>query len=485
MSVAQPSILKNVLAKGLLNVFNILIPFLIMPYVYRKLGPENMGSIEYGATIFQYFGLLGLLGIYNYGLREVSAHRGNRKKVKEIYKNLFTIGVISNLLFLLVYVWFAYNFVADESLKWILYIYGGSFIAQIFYVEWVNEAHEEFRFITVKTIAVRLLSVAAIFLLIKAPSDYLFYVWILVAVLLLSNVISFFYAHRRIALGGRLFGGLKLRAYVLPLLLILVLNNTNILYTVADRVMLGAYGARENVAFYGLGQRAAEMVKVLLLSIVFATLPRLSLYLKEDKLLYADSVKKLMRLTLMLALPCGVGMLMLSEQIVLVFAGAQYAPAVPALRVFAIRLILMGIEAILYNQIIFLHRKEKILVIINLICGGLNVILNFIFLRHLTPLVAIATTFAVEIMFEALYLLYIKKRLRIATGLFDRGNVKYVLLSLLFIPVIFGLKSMVANQYLFVCLSLLVCAVLYVSGLSATKDAIFMEVKNRIVRKRS
>ncbi|MDR1183147.1 MAG: flippase [Bacteroidales bacterium] len=479
----QPSILKNVFAKGLLNVFNILIPFLIMPYVYRLLGPENMGYIEYGATIFQYFGLLGLLGIYNYGLREISAHRNNKEKVGEIYRNLFIIGIVSNLFFLLIYTGFIFHFIANERLQLVLYIYGGNFIAQIFYIEWVNEAYEKFRFITIKTIIIRLLSVIAIFLLIKNPSDYLFYICVLVVTLLLNNVVSFFYARKYITLDKNIFTVLKLRSYVLPLLFILVLNNTNILYTIADRAMLGAYSTYENVAFYALGQKIVDMVKALLLSIVFVTLPRLSFYLKEDKQLYETNIKKIMQLILMLVLPCGIGMLMLSEQIVQIFAGSQYLPAIPVLRVFAVRLILMAIESILYNQIIFLHRKEKILVILNLICGGLNVILNFIFLRQLTPFVAITTTLATEIIFETLCLIYIKKKLHITTGLFVKGNIKYVLLSLLFIPVIFALKYIVINQYLFVCLSLLTCTMLYVFGLSITKDAVFVEIKNRIIRR--
>jgi O-antigen/teichoic acid export membrane protein len=484
MTFTHPSILNNVISKGLLNVFNILIPFLIMPYVYRVLGPENMGYIEYGATIFQYFGLLGLLGIYNYGLREISAYRNDKEKVAEIYKNLFIIGIISNLFFLLIYIGFVFHFIANENLQLVLYIYSGNLIAQIFYIEWINEAHEKFRFITVKTMVIRLLSVIGIFLLIKNPSDYLFYVWVLVVTLLLNNIASFFYAQRHITLNKSFFTGLKLRSYIPPLLFILVLNNTNVLYTIADRAMLGAYSTYENVAFYALGQKIVDMVKALLLSIVFVTLPRLSLYLKEDKQLYEINIKRIMRLMLMLVLPCGIGMLMLSEQIVLIFAGAQYMPAIPVLWVFAIRLILMGIESILYNQIIFLHRKEKILVIINLICGGLNVILNFIFLRHLTPFVAIATTFATEIIFETLCLIYIKKKLHITTGLFVKGNIKYVLLSLLFIPVIFTLKNIVVNQYLFVCLSLFICVILYVSGLSVTKDVVFLEIKNRIIKKR-
>jgi hypothetical protein len=119
---------------------------------------------------------------------------------------------------------------------------------------------------------------------------------------------------------------------------------------------------------------------------------------------------------------------------------------------------------------------------LNLLCGGLNVALNFMLLHYLTPFVAIATTLATEIIFEALCLIYIKKKLHVATGLLDRGNIKYVLLSLLFIPIIWGLKSVVVNQHIFVLFSLLSCAVLYVSGLSVAKDAVFIEVRNRIVK---
>lgn len=40
------SVLKNLLAKSTLSVFNILIPFLILPYVYRVLGPEKSETLN-------------------------------------------------------------------------------------------------------------------------------------------------------------------------------------------------------------------------------------------------------------------------------------------------------------------------------------------------------------------------------------------------------------------------------------------------------
>lgn len=139
----------------------------------------------------------------------------------------------------------------------------------------------------------------------------------------------------------------------------------------ADRTMLGIYSEAKDVAYYSLGQKVAEAIKVLLLSIVFVTLPRLSSYLETNKDLYISSVRKLIRLMLLLVLPVSIGMFMLSEQIVLLFAGEQYLSAVPCFKVFSLRIIILAVEAILYNQVIFLHRKERILLVMNLFVGFL------------------------------------------------------------------------------------------------------------------
>ena len=216
------SIAKNILAKGTLNVFNILLPLLVTPYVYRVLGPSGIGSVEYSNTLYAYFGMLGLLGIYNYGLREISANRNNPIKVQEIYKNLFAIQILSNLIVLGCYVLFILLCIKDPVQRTISFILCGNLISQLFYVEWMNEAFEEFQFITIKTIIVRVLSTAAIFLLVKSSEDIFRYVSILVITLFVNYCISFIYANRNIRIPLRdLFKRLSPGHYIVPLLFIL------------------------------------------------------------------------------------------------------------------------------------------------------------------------------------------------------------------------------------------------------------------------
>lgn len=479
------SILNNLLAKGTLSVFNILVPFLIIPYVYRVLSPDTVGNIEYGTTLYTYFSLLGLLGIYNYGLREVSRNKNDNDKIKSIYKNLFFIGFVSNLFFFILFEILVFLYVDENQLRYIMYVLGFNLIAQIFYIEWINEAFEDFKFITVKTVIIRLFSVVAIILLVRWSDDYLFYVAIVVGTLLFNNVISFVRAQSRVKTNiFKNFDYADIKTYLIPLILILFLNNTNVLYTMADRTMLGLYSETKEVAYYSVGQKVAESIKILLLSIIYVTLPRLSLYLETNKELYIRNIQKIIRLMLLLILPVALGLFMLSEQIVILFAGRQYLDAVPCFRIFALRIVVLSIESILYNQIIFLHRKEKVLLVLNLCCGVLSVGLNFVFLNHLTPLIAISTTLFCEIIFQILCLIYIKKKLLISTYVFDKKNLIYLELSLLFVPIILILKYFfIENQYLFVILSIMFCAFIYIGGLYLKKDELFMESIKRVYLK--
>lgn len=66
---------------------------------------------------FTYFSLVGLLGIYNYGLREIARKRDIKEETNYIFKNLFVLGVISNIVVFIIYFLFVYYTINDSVLK--------------------------------------------------------------------------------------------------------------------------------------------------------------------------------------------------------------------------------------------------------------------------------------------------------------------------------------------------------------------------------
>ncbi len=471
------SVTNNIIAKGTLDIFNTLLPFILVPYVYRILGRDCIGNIEYMMTLFSYFGILGLLGTYNYGIRSISNNRNDLAKIKDTYKNLFSIGIISNLFFFICYLLFVRYFISDPAIKVIGYIYSGNLLAQALNVEWFNEAFEEFRFITIKTMVIRLISVAAIFTLVRTPEDAIIYVFILSIVCILNYLVSFCYAQHKIGLSFReTFQHLHMRDFIAPLLIILVLKNTGVLYTIADRTMLGHYTGTANVGLFSIGQKIVEIAKTLVLSVVFATLPRLALYLKEDKELYISGLHKIIRLLVALLFPVGIGLFLLSDQVILLIGGEEYIGAVPAMRIFSLRIIFLGIESIIYNQVLFLHGKERVILKYNLFCGLLNVALNFMLLNILSPFTAILSTWICEIIFESLCILYIKRNLKFNLGLFNKANCRYLILSLLFAPIVLGIKHLPLSELSQLAVSICICASLYIGTLYFLKDKTLYEI---------
>lgn len=75
------SLSRNIIFKFLLNTFNVVIPIIIGPYTLRIFGPDLIGVINYSQTIYGYFFIFAGFGAYQYGLREISRVRDDKKKV--------------------------------------------------------------------------------------------------------------------------------------------------------------------------------------------------------------------------------------------------------------------------------------------------------------------------------------------------------------------------------------------------------------------
>ena len=254
------------------------------------------------------------------------------------------------------------------------------------------------------------------------------------------------------------------------------------LYTYLDRVMLGAYSGPEEVAYYSVGQRIMEICRALLITITYVSLPRLSYYLGKDDKLYCDSLNKLFSTIMMLCIPLAVGLCVTGENIVLLFAGGQYTEATLPLMIFSIRVITLMIEGVTAQQVLFLHRKEKLVSVINVIFGLLNMVINFLLVKFggFTPGTAIASTLLVEIGVIITEIIYIKKRYNIYIRVFSNRNLKYLAVSLLFIPITMGVRYLELSNIPSLIVISFSCLIIYFGIMKLSKDMIYTEVSEKI-----
>ena len=80
--MAQRSMLGNVAFNMVKVASTMLFPLLTYPYVTRVLLAENLGKVNFSASIVSYITLIAALGIVNYATREGAAVRGDRAGVR-------------------------------------------------------------------------------------------------------------------------------------------------------------------------------------------------------------------------------------------------------------------------------------------------------------------------------------------------------------------------------------------------------------------
>ncbi|GFP73974.1 oligosaccharide flippase family protein [Clostridium fungisolvens] len=473
---SKNSITKNIFYKLLLNVFNIIIPLIIGPYAATVIGPKYLGRISFSESIYTYFLIIATFGIYNYGLREISRIRDDKEKLSKLFTSLFLIGVISNSSVLIIYISFVFLHYSYQPQFPVLLIYSFTLFSNIFYVEWLFEATESFNFITIKTIIIRIFYVILLLLLVKKPSDYLIYAALNSLLFFFNYIVSFIYIKKNIKFN---FNNLKLKKHIKPLFIILIMSNASILYTQLDKLLLGSYVSEIYVGYYNISQMLANMINTMLLSIILVTIPRLSnILVSNGAEPYEKLLNKISKTYLAFLFPSAIGMMVLSKEIILLLYKSAYLEAVNVLKIFSIFIIFSGLDFLLVNSIFYIKKKEKFAMIIVASFGFINLIIKLvlIYLNLLNHVTAIASTTLVEFFLVIVEYTFIVKFLDVNIKLISIDKLKYLIISLLFIPLSLVIKLFIHQTLLTILFTVLICSLAYGLVLFIIKDEILIEI---------
>lgn len=465
-------LLKNAIYKFSLNILKIIIPILTFPYIYRVFSPEIIGRVEFSHSITSYFVIFAGFGVYNYGLREISRIRSNEEERNKIFSQLLIISIFSTLLTFIFYILYIFlEFKNNFILRNMLLINGINIFSQIIYTEWINEAFENYKFISLKTIIIRILNLICIFIFIKEKNDYYKYLFFLNFFIFCNNFIGFLYIKKYIKFKLQ---KINLKKYLLPLSVVFLVSNINMLYTELDRILLGFYSQNiQEVAFYGIAQRVMSLLIVTVMSVISVTMPRLSFYLGENrKLEYESMINEIISFMYFMLFPISIGLIILSKEIVIFFGGERYLPAQMVLIISGIRIIFVTISSLLSNNVIFLKRREKVMLYILITGGVFNFFIKLLLIKinFFNSTNAAFTTMLVEIFLIILEYFYIKKYLKIDLNIFKLNFLKYLLFSFSFFIIKYIFRNLQISNILYSGIIFVCCAIVYIILLLLTKD---------------
>ena len=178
-------VVRNYLYNVGYQVLAIIVPLITSAYVSRVLRPEGVGANAFTNSIIQYFILFASMGIGYYGNRQIAYVREDSHKMAQTFWEIQIVKTMMTLLSIIAFEIFMMFYTRQPE-----YMIAQSInlVAVAFDISWFYEGIEDFKVTVLKNSFVKLISMAAIFLLIKGPYDVTLYIVVLAVSTLLGNL---------------------------------------------------------------------------------------------------------------------------------------------------------------------------------------------------------------------------------------------------------------------------------------------------------
>lgn len=405
------SVRYNFVMNFVLTATQFLFPLITFPYVSRVLGAVGNGKISFAASVANYFMLVASLGIPTYGIRACAQVRDNKARLSKTAQEIFLINIAVTLLVSVTYlasVALVPKFREDRVL---FLINGLNILLNAFGMNWLFQALEQYDYITVRSIAFKLLSVILMFLFVRQAGDYVLYGAIAVLAAVGSYVLNFIRARRLISF--RRVGRYDFRRHIKPILILFAQSLAASIYTNLDTVMLGFMKTDADVGYYN----AAVKIKGILLSLVTSLgtvlLPRMSFYAKQNRLDdFKRTMLKALNFSCMMAVPLVTYFVMFAGQVIRLLAGVGYEPAIAAMQIITVAIIPCGLTAVLGIQVLTALEREKY-VLTSVMCGAvIDLLLNLVLIPQYGAAGAALATVVAEFLVLAVQTVHTKSLLR-------------------------------------------------------------------------
>lgn len=475
----------NAIFKTLMSVVNIIFPLITAPYIARVISIDGFTEFNKAQSMISWFSPFAVFGVYTYGMRTMSQIRNDKGKTSLLFTKLFALNSITSLIVTGIYSILVLLLPSFTHYRNLYLIFSFQLLAICFATDWANEAFESYGFILIKTFICRLLYVLSVFIFVRGENDILIYVILTTLSLLINNVLTFCYAKLQIKFVK--FRFIELKELIKPLFIVFLLVNSSMLYTIFDRFVLTFFGNKMDLTYYNMSQTIVMAMLNVTSSIILVSIPRLSFYwAQNDKSSYYSLLEKSSSFFLALHTPCCIGIACLSYEVMNLYGGQNYLNGFVTLLIFSIRYYVSAYDIILAKQVLLATGNEKFLTKIYYIGGGYNILCKAILvcINKLTPEICVITTMNADMLVIFLQLLQIKK-LGLNFSIFSKNSIKYLLTSLLFIPITFLIKIFISDvtmsQIVLRCLiSIILCGIVYFIMLFVSKDNLIMLVFRKL-----
>lgn len=344
----------------------VVFPLITFPYVTRILSPDNIGLTQFYLNLIGYVILFTAFGIPLYGVRAVAKVRDNIKKRNKITAELLSLHLALTLLgyLLLLISCFTISKTKENLLLYI--ILSSGLLFNTVGVQWFYQAIEDFFYISIRSLCVKIVSLLLLFLLVRDKNDILLYGVVLACGSAGNYLFNFFRLSKYLTIDD--FKSMDIKQHLKPAFKVYILNLTIGIYTQLSVLLLGFMQTNADVGYYSMAQKIVSVLNSIMLTLATVLLPRLSKFVgNKDINEFKVLGDKAISFVLAISLPICVGLIILAKPIVYLLFGELYESSILVLQIWAPIFIIIGLSQVYGKSILYSIGHESIMTISTLI----------------------------------------------------------------------------------------------------------------------
>lgn len=362
---------QSVKVNYILNLINtgtqMLFPLITFPYVCRVIEADGIGQINFFQSIISYISLFTCLGIPMYAIREIARDRSD---VVQMNRTAMEILLLHSMLTLVGYAIVAILCLTVPQIQVNIPLFLILSLIIFFTAigcEWFYQGIEDFKYITIRGLIIKTVSVVLLFIFVKSKTDLLYYGCYTVFGVLGGNIFNFFRLRKYIHRENIIFSELHIKRHIKPVLKVFSFSVVTSIYLQLNTVLLGFLKNALAVGYFAAATKVMQMLLTMSACLGSVMMPRASHLIAENK---EDEFNRLIQksydFTLAIALPMTIGLIFCAPSLITALCGVKFEHSILPSQIIAPIILMVAISNVFGIQVLFPKGKINI---VTLSCG--------------------------------------------------------------------------------------------------------------------
>lgn len=464
-------IVKNYLYNVGYNILILLTPLLTVPYISRVLGPTGVGINATTNSVITYFLLAGTVGITMYGNREIAFIREDFEKRSQVF---WEIELLQITTIGLAYLAFCIFLFFQNQLKMYFFYQSFLIIAGAFDISWFFMGLEDFKKTVLRNILIKIISLFAIFVLVKTKNDVGIYILILSLSQLLGNATLWPYLNRIVRVPQ--IATLHIFKHLKPSLSLFIPQVAITIYLAVNKTMLWQLDNVTASGYYDYSDKLIKLVLAIVTSTGTVMLPHIAnLYARKEMKQVKEYLYISFDFVLFIAIPMCFGIAALATSLAPWFFGSEFTMVNKLLMIEAPVIILIGLSNVIGQQYL-LPTKQTRTYTVSVVLGAVtNIVINIPLILKYGVYGAMIATLLSELTVTSYQLIKVRTALKLSKLFANVG--KYMFAAVIMFMQVYVLNICVKISAISLFFQIIIGLLIYIGMICILQPSILQRIK--------